>query len=875
MNLKKKGLSLIVLGITIIVMVILAGTVIVSLQKGNPIDQAKLAVLKTNVSQILEETNMFVISNYDKETKKFDYPIKEALTDAEIEKLPIVLKESLARDQEIFTPEGLPDIFNINKEKKLAFWLDKEKISSAKAFKQKIILSITKSGGIEIYFDKPEVVLDVEYYRLEEILFGVIITPQFVTSETNTYKIYPNGTLTAIGQKNNTIPDTKEDQNTKDKLNENPVKPLVEGGKDFFGYNAQFTIKDGKVYVLGKNNKGRFGLGHSLNVLTPTEIPGITNAVRVIPNLYSTFIITTDGLYAAGYHGNYFLGIGINPNTEVHEFKKVPLPEGVSANEIENIYTTHADSPSIMIVKKQGETFKRMYKTKVNEGIFKECNFGELIGNANLKEYKYRYYYDIYLTDDGTIYINVRGKINFVANGVKEIGLGDSGIYTNGGLLYKNNDDSLHFVNITVNGNNPITKKFVDLDYPGPDKTPSKYKLISSNRILYTNGNDIKVYLYDENTEKLKLEFDNKVNDKFQIEDVKEEYATRIIKVNGGHFISGSGPDINDIIYNKSYAQLEQRKVYDKTRFLNLTKLNQVTHDLNIDLIDLNYKFYKDYGKNKVGDEISKVVRTSLYEAILYRNGNVIVTGENLAKGKAQLNNVKDIATTGSQNIIALTRDNKIFWLGNLGNTAPFDETSNVKNHFQREFVEVSSNKIPKTDDEGKPLNFVKIAGVEASTFLLSSTGDLYSLGKAQKNQSYNGFGMTNSKNTYTKLECFDDRVVDLKTFYSAYETIGGYVLVTLANGNVYAWGHNTKGQFGKGVNTNFELGGWYYKPELLQLDDIINTGVGEGFALYQQSDGTVYGAGTNEYGQLGTGNINSAINEFVKSTELSKNISK
>ena len=49
---EKKGISLIVLIVTIIVMIIIAGAVIISLTETNVIDQAELAVEKHNMSEI-------------------------------------------------------------------------------------------------------------------------------------------------------------------------------------------------------------------------------------------------------------------------------------------------------------------------------------------------------------------------------------------------------------------------------------------------------------------------------------------------------------------------------------------------------------------------------------------------------------------------------------------------------------------------------------------------------------------------------------------------------------------------------------------------------------------------------------------------------
>ena len=58
----KKGISLIVLVITILVMIILAGVVIVSLQDSNPIDKAKEAVKATDLSTYKEELQMNILN---------------------------------------------------------------------------------------------------------------------------------------------------------------------------------------------------------------------------------------------------------------------------------------------------------------------------------------------------------------------------------------------------------------------------------------------------------------------------------------------------------------------------------------------------------------------------------------------------------------------------------------------------------------------------------------------------------------------------------------------------------------------------------------------------------------------------------------------
>lgn len=77
----KKGMSLIVLVITIIVMIILSGVVIIGLTDNNPIEKAREATFKTDVGTYKEELNSTIINKkYD--DRRYD-PVVINETDAE------------------------------------------------------------------------------------------------------------------------------------------------------------------------------------------------------------------------------------------------------------------------------------------------------------------------------------------------------------------------------------------------------------------------------------------------------------------------------------------------------------------------------------------------------------------------------------------------------------------------------------------------------------------------------------------------------------------------------------------------------------------------------------------------------------------------
>src|SRR5574344_1154517 len=68
----KKGISLIVLIVTIIVIIILASVVILTLTKNNPIESAKEAAFKSDISNIQDELSMYISKQYTDNNGDYD-----------------------------------------------------------------------------------------------------------------------------------------------------------------------------------------------------------------------------------------------------------------------------------------------------------------------------------------------------------------------------------------------------------------------------------------------------------------------------------------------------------------------------------------------------------------------------------------------------------------------------------------------------------------------------------------------------------------------------------------------------------------------------------------------------------------------------------
>ncbi len=85
-SIQKKGLSLIVLIITIIVMLMLAGTIIISISNNEIVNKANKAVLKTNLISLQDEVNIYFANNYRKIDMQKEYKLTEfGITDKEFE----------------------------------------------------------------------------------------------------------------------------------------------------------------------------------------------------------------------------------------------------------------------------------------------------------------------------------------------------------------------------------------------------------------------------------------------------------------------------------------------------------------------------------------------------------------------------------------------------------------------------------------------------------------------------------------------------------------------------------------------------------------------------------------------------------------------
>lgn len=153
-----------------------------------------------------------------------------------------------------------------------------------------------------------------------------------------------------------------------------------------------------------------------------------------------------------------------------------------------------------------------------------------------------------------------------------------------------------------------------------------------------------------------------------------------------------------------------------------------------------------------------------------------------------------------------------------------------------------------------------------ASTFVLTDTGKLYATGT---NSMSPGFGSSASSSTSwvrpTAIEGYDGfNLQKIKKFYTDgyYNLRDGTMAVAVAeSGQLYIWG-TRRNQYGSFISQYID--GVDSRPRRFLSDKIIVDAVTDGGTVWAlDSDGVVWSAGNNRYGQLGRNSTSSSINSF------------
>lgn len=186
----KRGISLISLIITIIIIIVLAGVIILSLAGNNPIGQARLAVNLTEVRTVQESLDLYIVSNLDMGGKLISYPTAENVKSSEIDN---IMKERVAMKQGVAITEDI--------DYSTLFYLDREKLGITKV-KEKVYFIDTKDGTVYIN-NGIELENGIAYILTEAMQISETpskLSGEVFASGNNTYILKENGDMYSVGE---------------------------------------------------------------------------------------------------------------------------------------------------------------------------------------------------------------------------------------------------------------------------------------------------------------------------------------------------------------------------------------------------------------------------------------------------------------------------------------------------------------------------------------------------------------------------------------------------------------------------------------------------------------------------------------------------
>jgi alpha-tubulin suppressor-like RCC1 family protein len=161
----------------------------------------------------------------------------------------------------------------------------------------------------------------------------------------------------------------------------------------------------------------------------------------------------------------------------------------------------------------------------------------------------------------------------------------------------------------------------------------------------------------------------------------------------------------------------------------------------------------------------------------------------------------------------------------------------------------LSTSTVTKLGDVYQKSDFIDVVAVGDSTYYRRSNGSIYGVGSNEYGQLSLDEG--NRADVYTPKE-----LLAYSTLYGIAQIDSRYshTLAKASDGTVYAWGYNDSSQLGDFTTSNSD-----YPKQVRALTTISNIDVfslGSGHSVYKDTDGNLYGFGSNQLGQLGIDDI-------------------
>jgi len=219
----------------------------------------------------------------------------------------------------------------------------------------------------------------------------------------------------------------------------------------------------------------------------------------------------------------------------------------------------------------------------------------------------------------------------------------------------------------------------------------------------------------------------------------------------------------------------------------------------------------------------------------------------------SNINNYQFVLGTVNTSSVVLTRDYKLYSCGN--NPYIVGILSDVYKIGYTNFV------IPSISSVVKYFGSVDVNRFPNTSFVLHADGSVSGTGGNTNgqlgigpNQNY----VSTFTNIYNPSNNSNIKCIDLDWGI-------GHTVILLSDGSVWGTGYNYYGQLGTGNYTSIDTFTIIYNPINNGNITCISISCGQNYTLYVLSDGSAWGTGNNEYGQLGTGTLITTYNTFIK----------
>ncbi|CDE14898.1 putative uncharacterized protein [Clostridium sp. CAG:470] len=637
------------------------------------------------------------------------------------------------------------------------------------------------------------------------------------------------------------------------------------------GYNYFVSMDaSGKVYGWGQNNNGQLAQGNTTNYSTPVYM-GIDNATDIATGAYYTLVLKEDGtVWSAGYNGNGELGNGTTANKT--NFVQVIKNDGEALDNIKAIAAGYNTSYAIT---NDGEVYTWGYNGKGQMG------FGDTSSRtsatkttlAGIKQISAGEHYTIALAEDGTVYVSGR-------NTEGQLGIGnDSTIYTWSKMKNINGTAQMENVKQVATG---IYHTVV---------------LTNDGNMYATGYNNVYQLADGSSSTKTKLQ-PMKSSDGSNMKNIKSIYAEGY-----NTFAITNENELYSVGYN-NYGQLVQKtnsnlsvltktKTEQKTTAMAITRNPEYQTTAYIDEIGRVYTVgYSAEGE--LGNGTTDVAYA--YRPYSISDYKILVEDSIVNLKKGETSNITPkismgynlMSQTFNYNLEYESLDTSVVTVNGKTITAVGIGTTyiRIKDDTNKIYGSVKVN-VNETDG----ITYPKVAGGQNHQVALKSDGTVWTWG-------YNGYGQlgfgdktTRTEPTKTNIENAIDVTAGSQytavlkadgtvwvSGYNEYGTTGDGTSSTKYNfiqvqgltdvvaiesesntmhalksdGTVWSWGYNRYGQFGQ----NWTSTSAYGTPvKMRKVSNVMQISAGENFATMVAADGTVWGTGYNDYGQLGLSN--------------------